>query len=117
MVASLGGGWAYSPFCSEKPLSMWLRVQSARVEQWRSAPKPHGPNPPSNACVSARRTGAVKITPAHDPNDFACGKRHNLEFIDCMTDDGFMADNCGEFKGMKRFDCRYLVMKKLDAMV
>eukprot|EP00667_Euglena_gracilis_P001454 EG_transcript_1453 len=61
-------------------------------------------------------TGAVKITPAHDPNDFACGKRHGLEFIDIMTDTGEMAAGCGEFSGMKRFDCRVAVMKRLDEM-
>eukprot|EP00668_Euglena_longa_P029415 GGOE01036763.1.p1 GENE.GGOE01036763.1~~GGOE01036763.1.p1 ORF type:complete len:1140 (-),score=413.15 GGOE01036763.1:106-3372(-) len=61
-------------------------------------------------------TGAVKITPAHDPNDFACGKRHGLEFIDVMTDTGEMTAGCGEFAGMKRFDCRVAVMKRLDEM-
>jgi len=61
-------------------------------------------------------TGAVKITPAHDPNDFACGKRHGLAFIDVMTDTGDMAANCGEFAGLKRFDCRSAIMKKLDAL-
>mmetsp|Transcript_42485 Transcript_42485/g.76200 ORF Transcript_42485/g.76200 Transcript_42485/m.76200 type:complete len:1097 (-) Transcript_42485:331-3621(-) len=61
-------------------------------------------------------TGAVKITPAHDPNDYACGKRHGLEFIDIMTDSGEMAANCGEFSGLKRFSARGLVMKKLDEL-
>jgi valyl-tRNA synthetase len=41
-------------------------------------------------------TGAVKITPAHDPNDYACGVRHNLEFINIMNDDGTLNDNVGE---------------------
>lgn len=43
-------------------------------------------------------TGAVKITPAHDPNDFACGERHNLDFINILNDDGTLNDNAGPFK-------------------
>lgn len=59
-------------------------------------------------------TGAVKITPAHDQNDFECGKRNNLEFINIFTEDGILNDNCGiEWKGMKRFDARKEVLKKL----
>ena len=42
-------------------------------------------------------TGAVKITPAHDPNDFACGKRNDLQFINIMNDDGTMNSNCGKY--------------------
>ncbi|CAI5467133.1 unnamed protein product [Closterium sp. Yama58-4] len=60
-------------------------------------------------------TGAVKITPAHDPNDFATGKRHNLEFINIFTDDGLINANGGkEFEGMKRFDARTAVLEKLQ---
>jgi valyl-tRNA synthetase len=51
-------------------------------------------------------TGCVKITPAHDQNDFECGKRHNLEMIQIFNDDGLMNYNCGQFEGMKRFECR-----------
>ncbi|KAM7250274.1 hypothetical protein ACFE04_022157 [Oxalis oulophora] len=52
-------------------------------------------------------TGAVKITPAHDPNDFEVGKRHNLEFINVFTDDGKINSNGGpEFEGMPRFQAR-----------
>jgi len=58
-------------------------------------------------------TGAVKITPAHDPNDFAIGKRHNLEFINILTDDGHLNHNAGPFEGQKRFDARYSVVDKL----
>ncbi|MCJ1252736.1 hypothetical protein MMC24_000542 [Lignoscripta atroalba] len=58
-------------------------------------------------------TGAVKITPAHDPNDFALGTRHNLEFINIMTDDGKMNHNTGSFEGSKRFDARYGVIAAL----
>ncbi|KAI1468906.1 tRNA synthetases class I-domain-containing protein [Daldinia caldariorum] len=58
-------------------------------------------------------TGAVKITPAHDPNDFALGQRHNLEFINILTDDGFMNENAGPYKGQKRFDVRYAIQDAL----
>lgn len=59
-------------------------------------------------------TGAVKITPAHDPNDFEIGKRHNLPFISILNDDGTVADNCPEpFKGVDRFQARKLVIKGL----
>lgn len=51
-------------------------------------------------------TGAVKVTPAHDPNDFLCGKRNNLEFINILNDDGTMNDKCGKYAGMKRYDVR-----------
>ena len=60
-------------------------------------------------------TGAVKITPAHDPNDFELGKRHKLEFINIMNDDGTFNHTTGEFQGMKRFDARYEVNKQLKA--
>ena len=56
-------------------------------------------------------TGAVKITPAHDPNDFATGQRHNLEFINVFDDNGLLNDNgTGPFKGMKRFECRVAIV-------
>ncbi|KAK9446477.1 tRNA synthetases class I-domain-containing protein [Limtongia smithiae] len=58
-------------------------------------------------------TGAVKITPAHDPNDYATGKRHGLEFINILNDDGTLNANCGEWEGIKRFDARKLVLEKL----
>jgi valyl-tRNA synthetase len=59
-------------------------------------------------------TGAVKITPAHDHNDYECGKRHNLEFINLMNDDGTYNDNAGErFKGMKRFHVRTAILEAL----
>jgi len=61
-------------------------------------------------------TGAVKITPAHDPNDFLCGKRHNLEVINIFNDDGTLNENGGEFKGMKRYDCRVAIIKRLTEM-
>ncbi|CBI31848.3 unnamed protein product, partial [Vitis vinifera] len=59
-------------------------------------------------------TGAVKITPAHDPNDFEVGKRHNLEFINIFTDDGKINSNGGpEFAGMPRFKAREAVVAAL----
>uniref|UniRef100_A0A0G4FFS2 valine--tRNA ligase n=1 Tax=Chromera velia CCMP2878 TaxID=1169474 RepID=A0A0G4FFS2_9ALVE len=59
-------------------------------------------------------TGAVKITPAHDPNDYECGKKHNLEFINILTEDGKINENGGEmFKGMHRFECRLQIIEAL----
>ncbi|KAI5966178.1 VAS1 [Candida pseudojiufengensis] len=59
-------------------------------------------------------TGAVKITPAHDQNDYNTGKRNNLEFINIYTDDGYLNENCGPaWKGMKRFDARSKVIEEL----
>lgn len=59
-------------------------------------------------------TGAVKITPAHDPNDYEVGVRHKLEFISILNDDGTINENGGEqFKGMKRFHARVEVGKGL----
>ncbi|KAL6496268.1 Valine--tRNA ligase, mitochondrial 1 [Orobanche gracilis] len=59
-------------------------------------------------------TGAVKITPAHDPNDFEVGKRHNLEFINIFTDDGRINSNGGpDFAGMSRFRARTVVAEAL----
>mmetsp|Transcript_39234 Transcript_39234/g.57704 ORF Transcript_39234/g.57704 Transcript_39234/m.57704 type:complete len:1096 (+) Transcript_39234:46-3333(+) len=59
-------------------------------------------------------TGAVKITPAHDPNDYECGKRHNLEFITMLTEDGAINHNGGQFEGMMRYDARIAVEKALE---
>ncbi|OJI97813.1 hypothetical protein ASPVEDRAFT_24740 [Aspergillus versicolor CBS 583.65] len=58
-------------------------------------------------------TGAVKITPAHDFNDFNRGKAHNLDFISVLNDDGTFNKNAGPFTGMKRFDARYKVVDML----
>lgn len=58
-------------------------------------------------------TGAVKITPAHDPNDYETGKRHDLEFINILNDDGTLNENAGPYAGMKRFDARYKVIADL----
>jgi valyl-tRNA synthetase len=58
-------------------------------------------------------TGAVKITPAHDPNDYECGKRHNLEFITVLTPDGAINHNGAPFEGMMRYDARIAVEEAL----
>eukprot|EP01095_Lingulamoeba_sp_RSL-Kostka_P012275 TRINITY_DN4835_c1_g1_i2.p1 TRINITY_DN4835_c1_g1~~TRINITY_DN4835_c1_g1_i2.p1 ORF type:complete len:920 (-),score=367.49 TRINITY_DN4835_c1_g1_i2:144-2903(-) len=59
-------------------------------------------------------TGCVKVTPAHDQNDYECGKRHDLEMITIFTDDGKMNDKCPEpFRGMMRFDCRIAIIEEL----
>ncbi|RWS27928.1 valine--tRNA ligase-like protein [Leptotrombidium deliense] len=58
-------------------------------------------------------TGAVKITPAHDPNDYDIGKRHTLPFVNIFTDDGYITDEFGDFSGMKRFDARRAVLEEL----
>ncbi|KAJ7600772.1 tRNA synthetases class I-domain-containing protein [Mycena floridula] len=59
-------------------------------------------------------TGAVKITPAHDANDYLVGVRHNLEFINILNDDGTFNENAGErFKGMKRYHARVAVVQAL----
>ena len=58
-------------------------------------------------------TGAVKITPAHDPNDFEVGLRHNLERIIVMNDDATMNDNAGKYNGMTREECREELLKDL----
>jgi len=60
-------------------------------------------------------TGAVKITPAHDPNDLEMGKRHNLEEIDVMTDDAHMNANAGAYTGLDRFAARKKVVEDLKA--
>ncbi|KAH7106968.1 tRNA synthetases class I-domain-containing protein [Auriculariales sp. MPI-PUGE-AT-0066] len=62
-------------------------------------------------------TGAVKITPAHDPNDYEVAVRHNLEFINILNDDGTLNENVGEkFKGMKRFHARRKVVEALTEL-
>lgn len=58
-------------------------------------------------------TGAVKMTPAHDPNDFEVGKRHNLEVIRVTNDDGTMNANAGPFEGMTALECREAVVNQL----
>ncbi len=60
-------------------------------------------------------TGVVKITPAHDPNDFEVGARHSLPILDVMTDDGHMNQNAGRFEGMDRYECRKAIVKDLEA--
>ncbi len=59
-------------------------------------------------------TGALKVTPAHDPNDFEIGTRHGLESVKVIGDDGTMTDAAGRFAGLDRFECRKAVIKALE---
>ena len=60
-------------------------------------------------------TGVVKITPAHDPNDFEVGLRHQLPVITVTTEDGHMADNAGKYAGMTLDECRKAIVEDLEA--
>ena len=60
--------------------------------------------------------GVVKITPAHDPNDFEVGERHNLPKINILNDDGTINANGGKFEGMDRYDARKQIVEELDEM-
>jgi len=60
-------------------------------------------------------TGCVKVTPAHDPNDFEMGKRHHLPFINIMNKDGSLNQNAGSFVGQDRFEARKNVVQRLEA--
>jgi valyl-tRNA synthetase len=60
-------------------------------------------------------TGCVKVTPAHDPNDFAIGQRHNLPLITVMARDGSMNEAAGRFQGLDRFEARKAVVAAMDA--
>ncbi len=61
-------------------------------------------------------TGCVKITPAHDPNDFEVGKRHDLEIIKVMNDDATMNSYAGKYEGMDRYECRKAMIADLEEM-
>ncbi len=61
-------------------------------------------------------TGCVKITPAHDPNDFEVGLRHNLESVTVMNEDGTMNANAGKYEGMDRYECRKAVVEELKTL-
>ncbi len=61
-------------------------------------------------------TGAVKITPAHDPNDFEVGLRHNLEVIRVMAEDGTMNGNAGKYFGMPSLECREKIVEELKSL-
>jgi valyl-tRNA synthetase len=62
-------------------------------------------------------TGAVKVTPAHDPNDYECARRHNLPMLNIMNDDGTMNERAGaEFNGMDRYACRKAVVAQLESL-
>lgn len=59
-------------------------------------------------------TGALKITPAHDPNDFEIGKAHGLDVVNVINPDGTMNDKAGKYAGMGRFECRKAIVKDLE---
>ena len=59
-------------------------------------------------------TGAVKITPAHDPNDFEVGKRHSLPELNIMNDDATIAEGCGKYSGMERYEARKAIVADLE---
>ena len=59
-------------------------------------------------------TGVVKVTPAHDQNDYEVGKRHNLEFITVFDEKGILNDYAGEFKGLERIEARETIVKRLE---
>ena len=61
-------------------------------------------------------TGVVKITPAHDPNDFEVGKRHDLPIINIMNDDATINENGGKYAGMDRYEARKAIVEELDRM-
>ncbi len=64
-------------------------------------------------CEMGFGTGAVKITPAHDPNDYNVGLRHNLEIVACIGDDGKLNENAGQFAGMDRIEARKAIEEEL----
>ena len=65
-------------------------------------------------CEIGFGTGAVKMTPAHDPNDFEVGLRHNLDVIRVIADDGTINENGGKYNGMDRYECRKAIVKDLE---
>ena len=67
-------------------------------------------------CGFLSLTERSKITPAHDPNDFEVGKRHNLPEINIMNDDATINENGGKFRGMDRYEARAQIVKELGEM-
>lgn len=61
-------------------------------------------------------TGAVKVTPAHDPNDYACGLRNNLPMINILNADGTINDNGGDFQGLDRFEARKQIVARMESL-
>ncbi|CUU71678.1 valyl-tRNA synthetase [Campylobacter hyointestinalis subsp. hyointestinalis] len=60
-------------------------------------------------------TGVVKVTPAHDTNDYEVGKRHNLEFITIFDEEGILNEHCGEFQGLERLEAREKIINELES--
>ncbi len=61
-------------------------------------------------------TGCVKVTPAHDPNDYACGLRNQLEMINILNPDGTMNNSCGDFTGLDRYEARKQIVARMDEL-
>src|SRR5439155_17853607 len=61
-------------------------------------------------------TGAVKVTPAHDPNDYRCGQRHKLEMINILNPDGTLNDNGGPYAGLDRYTARERVTEDMEKL-
>jgi valyl-tRNA synthetase len=59
-------------------------------------------------------TGALKVTPAHDPNDFNIGNKHGLERVKVIDEDGKMNELAGKYRGMDRFECREMIVADLE---
>ena len=59
---------------------------------------------------------SIKVTPSHDPNDFECGKRNKLPFLNIFDDEGVLNENAGKFKGLRRYDARIEVQKELEKL-
>lgn len=75
-------------------------------------------NPHLDFFILILKSSLFQITPAHDPNDFEVGKRHNLDFINIFTDDGKVNSNGGaDFEGVPRFKARVAVIEALQAKV
>ena len=66
--------------------------------------------------IMDKGTGAVKVTPAHDPNDYACGLRNNLEMINVLNTDGTMNELCGSFAEMDRYEARKAIVKEMERL-
>ena len=84
---------------------------------WRPFPKAKIPIIADSHVEKDFGTGALKVTPAHDPADFEIGKRHDLEIIDVINPDGTLNQLAGEdFEGMDRFKARKASAEKLDSL-
>lgn len=69
----------------------------------------------ARSCSRGRCSGALKITPAHDANDYAIGKRRGLSFITIMNKDATMNEAAGKYEGLERFECRKQLWADMEA--